>query len=120
MANFNKNFYQPKTEYTREMAEARLVEKGLKGFRFTGCSYSNGASFYFEGVNGEKIRVSDHRLTGRRALGVIQVDLVEQAAMTGNRAVFEKRLAESEARMAEFDAWLKAKIASENNKNKIM
>lgn len=81
MANFNKNFFHPKTEYTREMAEDRLSEKGFTGFRFTGCSYSNGASFYFEGANGQKIRVSDHRLTGRRALGVIQVDLVELEAL---------------------------------------
>lgn len=80
-SNFNSNFYQPKIEYTREMAEARLTEKGFSGFRFTGSSHSNGASFYFEGVNGEKIRVSDHRLTGRRAFGLIQVDLVELEAL---------------------------------------
>lgn len=117
MANFNKNFYQPKTEYTREMAEARLVEKGLKGFRFTGCSYSNGASFYFEGVNGEKIRVSDHRLTGRRALGVIQVDLVEAGSLSVDQAVLKKREAEIEAFRTETERLIARIIAQKNQKN---
>lgn len=113
MANFNKNFYQPKTEYTREMAEARLTEKGFSGFRFTGASHSNGASFYFEGVNGEKIRVSDHRLTGRRALGVIQVDLVEAGSLSVDQAVLKKREAEIEA----FRTEMERLIAKKNQKN---
>ena len=117
MANFNKNFYQPKTEYTREMAEARLTEKGFSGFRFTGCSYSNGASFYFEGVNGEKIRVSDHRLTGRRALGIIQVDLVEAGSLSIDQAVLKKREAEIEVFRAETERLIARIIAKKNQKN---
>ncbi len=77
MSTFNQNFFQPNREYTREMAESRLAEKGFSGFTYTGCSFSNGASFYFDGANGEKIRVSDHALTGSRAFDVIQVRFEE-------------------------------------------
>ena len=81
MSNFNQSFYTPATHYTREMAEARLIEKGYSDLRYTGLSYANGASFYFEDSKGNEIRVSDHRLTGHRAFGTIQVDIVERKTM---------------------------------------
>lgn len=75
--NFNKSSYQPNLKATREQAEQRLISLGYKNFSFKSCSFSNGASFYFEGENGEEIRVSDHFLTGRRAFTTIQVSLYE-------------------------------------------
>jgi len=76
MKNFNPSFYKPNRSYTREIAEQRLISLGYKGFQFKGCSFSNGASFYFESEDGREIRVSDHPLTGKRAFDVIQVDIV--------------------------------------------
>lgn len=73
---FNSNLYQPRTDYTREMAEKVMIENGYVNFHFTGMSYTNGASFYFES-EGKKIRVSDHNLTGKRAFEVIQLDIVK-------------------------------------------
>lgn len=81
---FNKSFYQPALEYTREIAEKRLSDLGYKNFSFTGHSYSNGASFYFEGEDGQKIRVSDHRLTGNRSFEYLQIDIVEKKTMPPN------------------------------------
>lgn len=77
MTTFNNDFYTPNRGYTRNDAENRLIAKGIKNFTFTGESYSNGASFYFELESGRKIRVSDHRLTGNRAFDYIQIDIVE-------------------------------------------
>lgn len=74
---FNQRFYTPQTNYTRESAEKRLISLGYKNFSFKGSSYTNGASFYFTNEKGEEIRVSDHRLTGKRAFDCIQVDLIE-------------------------------------------
>ncbi len=92
MSTFNQNFFQPKREYTREMAEARLVEKGFSDFTFTGCSFSSGASFYFDGPKGEKIRVSDHALTGNRAFDVIQVRFEEPVVMDSPLKVRQRYL----------------------------
>ena len=77
MSNFNSNFYTSNTSYTREMAEARMIEKGYSNFSFLGSSFSNGASFYFELQDGRKVRVSDHKLTGNRAFNTIQIYIVE-------------------------------------------
>lgn len=74
---FNSNFYQPQRQFTVEFATKRLLDLGYKNFQFTGCSYSNGASFYFDGENGEKLRVSDHRLTGKRSFETTQISLEE-------------------------------------------
>lgn len=82
MKTFNSNLYQPNTTATRAQAEKRLIELGYSNFTFRSLSRSNGASFYFEGENGEEIRVSDHPLTGRRAFYTIQVDLYEIKTMT--------------------------------------
>lgn len=76
MKTFNTNFYKPNRSYTREIAEQRLISLGYKNFHFKGCSFSNGASFYFESEDGKEIRVSDHPLTGKRAFDVIQVYIV--------------------------------------------
>lgn len=75
MSTFNSNFYQPNRNYTKEMAEARLVDLGYKNFTFKSVSYTNGASFYFESEDGKELRVSDHRLTGKRAFYTIQIDI---------------------------------------------
>lgn len=74
---FNKSFYRSNFSYTREDAENKLRSLGYNNFTFKGCSYSNGASFYFdvEGLDKE-VRVSDHPLTGRRAFDVIEISLV--------------------------------------------
>jgi hypothetical protein len=77
MTTFNNNFYTPTTSYTREMAEMRLTSLGYKDFSFKSSCYTNGASFYFEGEEGQEIRVSDHPLTGKRAFNTIQVSIVE-------------------------------------------
>lgn len=82
MNTFNSNFYQPDTTATRTQAEKRLIELGYSNFTFKSQSKTNGASFYFEGENGEEIRVSDHPLTGRRAFNTVQVDLYEIKTMT--------------------------------------
>jgi hypothetical protein len=76
-SNFNSNFYASNRTYTRQDAEERLIEKGIKEFAFTGQSYSNGASFYFEMNNGVKVRVSDHPLTGNRAFEYVQIPIRE-------------------------------------------
>lgn len=76
MKKFNPNFYRPNRNYTKEMAEARLKDLGYKNFTFKSVSYANGASFYFESEDGKEIRVSDHPLTGKRAFGTIQIDIV--------------------------------------------
>lgn len=76
-SNFNSNFYASNRTYTRQDAEERLIEKGIKEFAFTGQSYSNGASFYFEMSNGVKIRVSDHPLTGSRSFDYVQISLIK-------------------------------------------
>lgn len=76
MNTFNSNFYQSNRNYTKEMAEARLVELGYKNFTFKSVSYTNGASFYFESEDGKDLRVSDHPLTGNRSFETIQIDIV--------------------------------------------
>jgi len=92
MNKFNKNFYQPNRSYTREFAEQRLNSLGYKNFSFKSVSYTNGASFYFEGENGEELRVSDHRLTGDRAFNVIQIDLKEIKVLESPLALRKKYL----------------------------
>ena len=77
MGTFNNSFYSPNRQYTQKDAVARLFSKGIKNATFTGMSYTNGASFYFELESGRKIRVSDHRLTSERAFEYIQIDIVE-------------------------------------------
>ena len=79
---FNHNFYRPNMKYTREDAERVMRENGYTSFHFKGCSYSNGASFYFdvEGLDKE-VRVSDHPLTGRRAFYVIELSLVKRGVI---------------------------------------
>lgn len=77
MTTFNQNFFQANRNYTREMAETKLIEKGYLIFSFDGCSFENGASFYFTLDNGKKVRVSDHELTGKRAFDTIQIRFVE-------------------------------------------
>lgn len=81
---FNSNFFQSDRSYTREIAETILINKGFKNFTFKSSSFANGASFYFESEMGREIRVSDHRLTGRRAFETIQVDLVEKKIFKAN------------------------------------
>lgn len=77
MATFNNNFYKSNRNYTREMAEARLVELGYSNFEFKASSFTNGASFYFTSEDNKTIRVSDHILTGSRAFETIQVSFEE-------------------------------------------
>ena len=84
-SNFNADFYRPNRSYTREDAEGRLISKGVKNFSFTGVSYSNGTSFYFELNNGTKIRVSDHPLTGERAFDYVQISIVEIKKLSINK-----------------------------------
>lgn len=74
---FNSSFYQSNRNYTREIAEQRLISLGYKNFSFKSCSFSNGASFYFTSEGGQEIRVSDHKLTGKRAFNTIDVSIVE-------------------------------------------
>lgn len=76
MNTFNSNFYQSNRNYTKEMAEARLVDLGYKNFTFKSVSYTNGASFYFESEDGKELRVSDHHLTGKRAFDTVQIDII--------------------------------------------
>ena len=83
--NFNSDFYTTDRSYTREDAEGRLFAKGITNFTFTGQSYSNGASFYFELENGKKVRVSDHILTGNRSFDYIQISIVEIKKLRINR-----------------------------------
>lgn len=77
---FNKDFFTPDHSYTREMAEQKLREKGFKNFQFSGSSFANGASFYFTSDKGEEIRVSDHKLTGKRLFDVIDIPFHEPKA----------------------------------------
>jgi|VirMetMinimDraft_7_1064189.scaffolds.fasta_scaffold12363_4 hypothetical protein len=79
---FNKNFYQPNTNATLEMAESILISKGIKGAEFKNMSRSNGVSFYFD-FNGREIRVSDHRKTSY--YDGIQIDLYEIKTIGINR-----------------------------------
>lgn len=81
MNAFNRDFYRPNRNYTREAAEQRLISLGYKDFHFKSASYANGASFYFESEDGQVIRVSDHPLTGKRAFDVIQVDIIPLQAL---------------------------------------
>jgi len=83
--SFNKNFYQPNTKATREMAEKRMLETGFKSFSFKGSSFSNGASFYFTLTDGREVRVSDHPLTGNRAFNVLEVNLYPVKKLGLNR-----------------------------------
>jgi hypothetical protein len=86
MTSFNNNFYQPNKNYTREMAEQRLLSLGYDSFSFKSCSFTNGASFYFQGKEGQEIRVSDHPLTGNRAFETIDIAIVERKTIGINRA----------------------------------
>ena len=83
MSNFNNKFYSPNTSYTREDAEKVMKENGYTDFQFKSCSFSNGASFYFD-VNGKEIRVSDHPLTGKRAFNTIQLSLLKKSVIKAN------------------------------------
>lgn len=75
--NFNKAFFTANRNYTREIAEQKMKENGYTNYSFDGCSYENGASFYFTLDNGKKVRVSDHSLTGKRAFEYVQISFVE-------------------------------------------
>lgn len=94
---FNNDFYTPNRKYTRDMAEARLLELGYKNFHFKSVSYSNGASFYFESEDGKEIRVSDHPLTGKRAFDFVQIAIVEPKVLSVKKSeknpTFESELA---------------------------
>lgn len=94
---FNSSFYKPNTSVTREMAEDRMKESGYTSFHFRASSYSNGASFYFTLDDGKEVRVSDHKLTGKRAVRTIQIDLFPVKKMKIKKAPvtigFEERLA---------------------------
>lgn len=79
---FNNNFFQNNVKYTREQAEQKMIENGYTDFQFTGCSFSNGSSFYFSIPNGDEVRVSDHRLTGKRAFSTIQILFVQPKKMS--------------------------------------
>ena len=83
--NFNSNFYQSNSSFTKEMADAKMIASGYASFQFTGSSYSNGASFYYELENGKKVRVSDHPLTGKREIDMIQISLVQIKKMGINK-----------------------------------
>lgn len=97
MENFNNNFYKSNTSYTREIAEKLMIENGYTDFQFKGCSFANGASFYFD-VNGQEVRVSDHTLTGKRAFDVIQISFVKKSVFSAKKtetndvSEFSKRL----------------------------
>ena len=99
-AQFNSDFYTANKSYTREIAESKMTEKGYSNFTFTGCSYSNGASFYFTLEDGRKVRVSDHKLTGKRAFELIQISFIEQTVMPNDR--IKKIIAEREKSAEEF------------------
>ncbi len=108
MNKFNPNFYQPNRSYTREIAEQRLLSLGFKNFQFKGCSFSNGASFYFENEEGREIRVSDHPLTGKRAFDIIQVNIEEPKVLTNPFKVREMYV-KGEISKAEYKAICKEK-----------
>jgi len=93
MSDFNKNFFQANRNYTREMAEIKMNEKGFSNYSFDGCSYENGASFYFTLEDGKKVRVSDHSLTGKRAFEYIQIAFVEPKVMVSPMEIRAKYLA---------------------------
>lgn len=82
-----KAFFKPDYKYTLKIAEQRLLDLGYSNFTFSNSSFTNGASFYFTSENGEKIRVSDHKATGRRALNLIQVDIIEIKKMGINKVL---------------------------------
>lgn len=75
MTNFNPSFYESNRKYTKKDAETILTSLGYNNVSFIGLSYANGSSFYFEGENGEQIRVSDHKLTGKRSFNTTQISL---------------------------------------------
>lgn len=108
MNTFNPKFYQPNRSYTREIAEQRLISLGFSNFTFKSASYANGASFYFESKDGQQIRVSDHRLTGKRAFDVIQVDIEEPKALPSPFKVREMYV-KGEISKAEYKAICKEK-----------
>jgi hypothetical protein len=107
MTRFNQNFHQSNRNYTKEMAEEKMLQAGYSEFQFTGCSYANGASFYFTTSCGKEVRVSDHPLTGKRAFNFIQISLVEVKHLPKN----EKLIAKREAERAAFKARVEAMIA---------
>jgi hypothetical protein len=111
-AQFNSDFYTANKSYTREIAESKMTEKGYSNFTFTGCSYSNGASFYFTLEDGRKVRVSDHKLTGKRAFELIQISFVEPSI--GDKARTAKVLAKREQEAIEFRARLAEMMANRN------
>lgn len=104
---FNKEFFKPNRVYTREMAEHKLIEKGFKNFQFKSASYTHGASFYFTSEDGKEIRVSDHPLTGDRALETIQVSLVEYKTFP-----FKRKEKSIESLTDQFKAQLKIELKS--------
>lgn len=106
MNAFNPNFYESNLKYTRTDAEKRLNELGHEGYWFTGQSYANGASFYFINERGEKLRVSDHNLTGRRAFEVKQISITEV------RSVKMTRKNKSKLDMNKLEAMIKKVEAS--------
>lgn len=85
MKNINRKYFTPALEWTRELAEKRMQEEGHSDFQFTGHSYSNGASFYFELGSGQKVRVSDHALAGNRAFEYIQIEFSPVKTMSAKR-----------------------------------
>lgn len=93
MNTFNPNFYRSNRNYTKEMAEARLVELGYKNFTFKSVSYTNGASFYFESEDGKELRVSDHPLTGKRAFDTVKIDIVPVKTLENPFKIREKYVA---------------------------
>ena len=97
---FNTAFYKPNHSFTLEFAEIRLNEEGFNTFRFTGSSFSHGASFYFEDCNGNKIRVSDHVLTGKRAFEEIQIPFLKvkifESGISLRKKYLENKITKSE------------------------
>lgn len=82
---FNRSFYTPEKRYTAQEAEQKMIEKGYTSFSLTGSSFTNGSSFYFETSTGEKVRVSDHSLTGNRAFEYTQIRFVEPKLMSAKK-----------------------------------
>jgi hypothetical protein len=113
MKTFNSDFYKANKNYTREIAESKMTEKGYSNFSFTGCSYSNGASFYFTLEDGRKVRVSDHNLTGKRAFDLIQIRFVDSSFLPES-AKCPKLLAKKEKEANDFKQRLAEMIATRN------
>lgn len=109
---FNANAYKPNRNYTREIAEQKLISLGYKNFHFKSVSYINGASFYFESEDGKELRVSDHILTGKRAFNTVQIDLVERGAFT----ISDEAKAKREKEAADFQKRLQEMISKRNSK----